>query len=163
MGLNYLCISSSPSLELWPGWTVVFFHSHPRCLGCVSAALAHLLPSPGSPQASEQLPRTDLCSWECMEASEPLALPAGPVPCSSVSCLSENTPVPPHQGSEQDSGQHCHCFNPAQVTCMTDLSWAPSTPPEPHWGVLGALSILKNRPGSRERKGKQFPSCSADS
>lgn len=105
-------------------------------------------PGQAHSQASEQLPRTDLCSWECTEPSEPFSLLAGSVPCSSA----DNTPVHPHQGSEQDSGQHSHCFNPAQVTCMIDLSWAPCTPLEPHWGVLGAFPILKNAPWSgRER------------
>lgn len=122
-------------------------------------------PCPGQGYSKPQSSSPGLMSaagsaWK-HQSTRPSLLALCPFP--QLSCLSENTLSLPHHGSEHDSGQHCHCFNPRQVTCMIDLSWAPSTPLQPHWGVLGALSILKNRLWSRKRKGKQFPSCSTDS
>lgn len=157
MGLNYLYISSSPSPELWHIWPrliVGFFHFHPRCLCCVSAALAHL---PAQARVTPK-PQSSCPGLISAAGSAHGGIRALFPPCWHCALFLGcpaflRTPLaPPHPGSEHDSGQHLHCFNPTRVSCMTDLSWAPSTPLEPHWGVLGVFSILTNRPWSRKRK-----------
>lgn len=157
MGHNYLYISSSPSLELWhiwPGLTVGFFHFHPWCLCCVRAALAHLPATPKPQSSSPGLISPAGSAHKSIRAPFP--------PCWHcalfLSCPAFlTTPLSlPHPCSEHDSGQHFHCFNPAQVTCMTDLSWAPSTPLEHHCGVLGIFSPEKWAL-EQEEKGKTIP------
>lgn len=107
MGLNYLYISSSPSLELWHIWpslTVGFFHFHPRCLCCVSAALAHLPAQPPKPQSSFLGLISPAGSAQRYQSPFPSLL--APCPALQLSCLSHNTLSLPHQSSEHDSGQH---------------------------------------------------------
>lgn len=155
-----LYISSSLSLELWhtwPGLTVGFFHFHPWCLCCVSAALAHL-PAQGrvTPKPQSSFPGLISSTGSAQRYQSPFPSLLAPCPASQLSCLSHNTLSLPHHSSEHDSGQHFHCFNPTQVTCTIDLSWAPSTPLEPHWGVLGAINPKKWALG-QEEKGKTIP------
>lgn len=160
IGPNYLCISSSPSLEVWLGPVVC--PSLPPTLPLPEQQPAHLPPQP--PESTEQLPRADLCFGPAVPAPQSLGRCLSPFPATlalapiSPLAFLRTKPSPFRTPScTRGSVQPCCCLNLPQVAYMRYLSWAPSMPLEPCWGGLGVFSIQTDGPRGRKRKRKTLP------